>query len=183
MNWLDIFLLVIIGFFVFKGLKSGLLKGLAGLLGFILGLAVALNFYQFLADMINLKWQVLPFISSRLPFSQSFEGILNIICFIIIFFLVSWAVKMLGAVLGTMAKLLFLGPVDRIGGGLLGAVNGCFLATVTIGLLHSLQLPSSYIFQSPSGGFLSLALQNSTLTPFFTNILVILNVKFPGWGL
>ncbi len=182
MNWLDILLLVMIGFSVFKGLNSGLLKGLSGLLGFILGLAAALNFYQPLADMINLKWQILPFISGLLPFSLGFEGILNIICFIIIFFLVYWAVKILGGLLGTMAKLFFLGPVDRIGGALLGAVNGGFLATVTVGLLHSL-LPAANIFQSASGEFISMALQNSTLASFFTNILLILNVKFPGWGI
>ncbi len=210
MNWLDILLVIIVGGSVLKGLRTGLLGGLSGLLGLLLGFAAALRFYKPLVDMVNLKWGITSSISGWLPSNPDASntingllpekplglvgeltdslteviasGIISIVCFVLIFALVSWGVKTLGALLGTMAKLFFLGPVDRVGGAVLGAVNGSILATILVGLLSSMQIPLLFAGSNHKGEFIALALQKSVLVPFFIDILVILNVKFPGWG-
>lgn len=216
MNWFDIMLLIVIGGSAFLGLKSGLVRGLSRFLGFILGFAAALNFYQSLADTLNLKWQLSTIISDWLPFfgqdkkqalsggqGQSLlsdgptgvlaglgdslsnvfaAGILDILCFIAIFWLVSWGVRFVGSLLATMAKLFFLGPIDRIGGALLGAVNGGFLVLVLVGILKSMEGPLSFASGSQDPGFLAAGLAGSALVPFFTDILVVLDVRLPGFG-
>ncbi|NTW06046.1 MAG: CvpA family protein [Peptococcaceae bacterium] len=216
MNWFDILLLIVIGGSAFIGLKSGLVRGLSRFLGFILGFVAALNFYQPLADTLNLKWQLSTVIGDWLPFfgedkKQALSGgqgdalfsggptgvlsglgdslanlfasgILDILCFVAIFWLVSWGVKFLGSLLATMAKLFFLGPIDRVGGAFLGAVNGGVLVLVLIGIMKSMEAPLSFASGSQDPGFLAEGIAGSVLAPFFTDILVILDVTLPGLG-
>lgn len=78
MNWFDLASVVIILFFVFLGMRKGLLKSLAHLLGLVLGFVVSLSFYQKLSDYINAHWQIKESIENylaQLPFN---DEILNI---------------------------------------------------------------------------------------------------------
>lgn len=111
------------------------------------------------------------------------SGILDVFCFILIFLVVSWTVKTLGVLLGKMARMLFLGPADRIGGMLLGGVKGGVIAMVLVALGNSLQVPAAFISTDNSANGISLALQKSLLVPYFIKALVVLNAKFPGWGI
>ncbi len=228
-NWLDILIVIIVGGYLLIGFKTGFIGGLARLLGALLGLAAALNFYRPLADMLNLKWNLVPAIGGWIPLSafgtkgklsgpwdllhpvkvpgaesqltapagpiytlqgvgesvsrMLASGILDILCFILIFLIVSMVVKWLGVLAGKLARLFFLGPVDRIAGALLGAAKGGVIAAVLVALANSLQVPASLISGSSNDNWISLALQKSILVPYFVKALVVLNARFPGWGI
>lgn len=226
MNWLDILFAAIIGWNSWKGLKAGLVAGLARLLGVLVGLAAALNFYRPLADAVNLKWNLVSRLGDFIPFlgkpaggvppgamellsplsqgsgglaavpremflglqgigesvSRSLaSGIIDIICFFIIFLLVSQLVALAGAAAGRISRLILLGPLDRAGGMLLGAVKGCIIAAVLVAVMIALQLPAAYITEGQKYSVFSLALQKSTLVPYFVKALSLFKITFPGW--
>lgn len=227
-NWFDMLLVLIIGGYALIGFRTGFVGGLARLLGALLGLTAALNFYRPLSDTLNLKWNLVSAIGSWIPVSSLgargripgqeilnparvpgaesqllapkgalyslqglgesltrvlASGILDILCFILIFLVVSWAVKTLGALFGKLARMFFLGPVDRAAGALLGAVKGGVIAGVLVALVNALQVPAGVLSGSSSSNWISLAFQKSALVPYFVKALVVLNVKFPGWGI
>lgn len=111
------------------------------------------------------------------------SGMLEIICFIAIFFVVSWAVGTAGAILGKVARLFFLGPADRIGGIALGAARGLVMALVLVALAGALEVPAAFMSGGLHSSWIGLALQKSVLAPYFVKALVVLNVKLPGWGI
>lgn len=230
MNWLDILIIFIVCWYAWAGLRSGLVGGLARLLGVFLGLAAAFNFYRPLADTVNLKWNLVSTLGKWIPvsafgpggkipgpsdlihsvkglpgaesqvaapkevlyslhgLSESLtrvlaSGILDILCFIAIFLAVSTAVVIMGMVLAKISRIFLLGPLDRAGGLLLGAVKGLVMAAVLVALLNAVQLPAAFFSGGKSSNWISLALQKSTIAPFFIKALVILNLKFPGWSI
>lgn len=230
LNWLDIIIALIIVWNAWIGLRTGLVGGVARLLATFLGLAAAFNFYKPLADVVNLKWNMVSVIGKWIPglFSGAGKkaqvspdpllpfkgtpgaeslipgskgalnglyglgdsitrllasGILDILCFILIFLVVSRFVVLLGSLLGKASRILFLGPVDRLGGVLLGTVKGAVISLVMVALALSVEAPAAFL----SGGYgfssLSMALHKSLLVPYFVKVLVIFNLKFPGWGI
>lgn len=229
MNWLDILFVVIIGWYTWNGLTTGLLAGLARLLGVLVGLAAALNFYRPLADTVNLKWNIASKIGDFIPIlgkpaggpaagpggavevfsplaggtgglaaapkavfyglqgigesiTRSLaSGILDIICFFLIFLLVSKLVALGGAVAGKLSRMALLGPLDRVGGLLLGALKGCIIAALLVAVMVSLQLPAAFISGEQKASIFSLALQKSVLVPHFIKALTLFNITFPGW--
>ncbi|MCL5057530.1 MAG: CvpA family protein [Actinobacteria bacterium] len=229
MNWLDILFAVIIGWYTWNGLNTGLLAGLARLLGVLVGLAAALNLYRPLADEVNLKWNLVSKIGDFIPFlgkpaggsaagpggavevfsplaggagglaaapkavfyglqgigesvtSSLAFGILDIICFFLIFLLVSKMVALGGSVAGKLSRIALLGPLDRAGGLLLGALKGCITAALLVAVLVSLQLPAAFISGGQKSTLFSLALQKSVLAPYFIKALTVFKITFPGW--
>lgn len=109
------------------------------------------------------------------------SGILDILSFIIIFMVVSGLISILGILVGKMTRMVFLGPVDRAGGILLGAAKGGIISTVLVGLVISLQLPAVFLSGGNKTSFLSLALQKSVMVPYFLKALEYLKIHFPGW--
>jgi uncharacterized membrane protein required for colicin V production len=107
-------------------------------------------------------------------------GLLEIVSFILIFAAVSGLVSHLGRVLATGARWAFLGPADRLGGLILGVLQGTAIVLVLLALFGSLQAPA---FSLPGGApenFFARALKGSALVPFFGQILAVLKMLFPG---
>lgn len=109
------------------------------------------------------------------------SGILDIICFILIFLVISRLIFILGGMVGKAAKLMFLGPVDRGAGLILGTSKGFLLAMLLAGLAISFQAPAAFISGAEKTSILSLALQKSILAPYFVKALAYFNMNFPGW--
>lgn len=230
LNWLDIIITLIIVWNAWIGMRTGLVGGVAGLLATFLGLAAAFNFYRPLADVVNLKWNMVSVIGKWIPgltsgagkkppgstdFLLPFKGapgaesllpgskgalnglfglgdsvtrllaagILDIICFIVIFLVVSRVVVLLGSLLGKASRIFFLGTVDRLGGTLLGTVKGAVISLVMVALALSVEAPAAFLAGGYGFSSLSLALHKSLLVPYFVKALVIFNLKFPGWGI
>lgn len=116
MNWLDIFLLIALVASAFIGLKQGLIKTVLSLVGLIIGIILASNFYKALGN-------ALAFIPN--------ESIARIVAFILILVIVMILASVLARMLKFIASMAMLGWVDHIG----GAVIGFALGTILLGVL------------------------------------------------
>lgn len=203
MNWLDILILLIIAFYGFYGLRTGLVAGLAKLVGLVAGFIAAMNFYQPLSDMLNLKFNLVPLIfklfpslsgagSAASPLSSLkptglgesvggliASGILDILCFVIILIVVTKGVEIAGIFLGKIARMFLLGPVDCLGGVALGVIKGLLASGILVALIKALQVPAG-ILPGGQNSFFALMLQKSILAPYFLNILSLVSANFPA---
>ncbi|MFZ5645059.1 MAG: CvpA family protein [Bacillota bacterium] len=109
------------------------------------------------------------------------SGILDILCFIAIFLIVSNMVVIIGVIVGKISKIMLLGPLDRAGGLLLGAAKGGIIVAIVVAIVVSLQVPAAFIAGGQKPSLLSLALQKSFLAPYFIKALAYMKVAFPGW--
>lgn len=118
LNLLDWALLIIFFTSIFLGFYKGLIREIFALGFLILGFSLAYRFYPDLSRYLN-RW-----VSNRVY--SDFLAFVLIFCFIIMIgLLVSWVVK----------KTLIRGPllpIDRLLGGIMGAVRGFLLGIVIV---------------------------------------------------
>jgi uncharacterized membrane protein required for colicin V production len=205
MNWLDIILLFIIIWSAWRGLATGFFAGVARLAGLVLGAIFAYNYYLPLAEYADKQWALESKIRDWLPFSsaggqvaifpetlgqqsisgvQNFNnlishGILDAIAFLVIFFIVAQLTCWIGLLFSKTARLVFLGPVDRLGGLALGTLRGVIIVFVLLALLVPLETPA---FSSPdlyATDWLAQAIGHSKIIPVFWQFLLKLKMIFP----
>ncbi len=147
MNFIDVLILIIIGVFLLKGLLRGLMKELCSLVGLIVGSLLAFRFHGPLAEaMVD---------AFSLPAS-----VCVVLAFLIIFLTILLVFALIGHLLSKYVKLLYVGGLNRVAGGIFGMVQGVLvLAVVMFGLSVS---------PLPEWG--KLALDDSTLTPPFVQL-------------
>ena len=109
MNWLDIVILVILVVSIFSGIKQGLIKSVLSLIGVIIGLVLASNFYQQVGNLLGFIPNI---------------DIANIVAFILIMAVVIIAASIVAWVLRAIIKTIMLGWVDKLGGGVFGVLMG-----------------------------------------------------------
>jgi membrane protein required for colicin V production len=109
MNWLDIVLIVALAIPTFLGLRQGLIKAVLSLVGLIVGVILAGNFYQTLGQMLG--------------FFPN-PDIANIVAFAIILVAVFVIASILSRLLRFLVSLVLLGWVDRLSGAILGLLIG-----------------------------------------------------------
>ena len=118
MNLLDIFIIIPIIYFAYKGFSRGLVLELAALVGLILGIYVAVHFSYFaeniLINTFHLSGKYLPILS-----------------FIITFVMVILVIYLIGKVIEKLLDLVALGFFNK----LLGMVFGVLKAAVLLSLL------------------------------------------------
>jgi len=112
MNWLDIVLLVALAIPTFIGLKQGLIKSVLSLIGLIIGVILASNFYEALG--------------SRLGFIPN-PDIANITAFILILVGVLVIATILARLLKFIVSIVMLGWVNYLGGAVFGLLLGAIL--------------------------------------------------------
>jgi membrane protein required for colicin V production len=120
MNWLDIVILIILGISIFSGLKRGLVTSVLSLVGFILGIVLAGNFYQQLGDALG-------FISNR--------DVANIVAFIFILGVVMVIAAIVAGILKTILKAIMLGWVDHLGGAVFGLIASVLTVSALLAIL------------------------------------------------
>lgn len=130
MGLVDIAILVILCFFLLKGVFRGLLKEICSLLGLILGGVFAFTFHlplaQFLQDSFNL------------PAQLCIWG-----AFLAIFLLVVVLFGVIGFVLNRFVKLVFLGGFNRLAGAIFGIIQGVVILAMIILALNSSVAPDA----------------------------------------
>jgi len=204
MNWVDVTILVIIGWFAWRGLTTGLLKGIARLAGIILGIVFAMKYDRQLADFAGSKWHLTEKLSKYFAFPTdlwndsmswwssnglSFTGgeqiqnilsmrLLEIIAFLLIFLVVYRLTYFVGAILSQVARMAFLGPVDRLGGLALGLVNGLVIVLILVALLTPLQIPVSMLNGGQKDNWYTRSIQSSVIIPKCRQFLTPLEGKF-----
>ena len=114
MNGLDIVLLVILAVSTVIGLKTGLIKAVLSLVGMIIGVILAGNYYVLLSE--------------RLTFIPH-AGTAKIVAFAIILIVIMVIAAMLARFLKWATSLMLLGWVNRLG----GAVFGLIMAGILCG--------------------------------------------------
>lgn len=130
MNWVDVTIAIVLLSFAIRGLMRGFLRELLSLVGFFLGLWVALLEFVPLGEWLQKRL----LLAAPLPFHVAFWAILLGI---------SLAASVIGYVLHRVAKGLLMGWLDAITGLGFGAVKGVMILTVALFLVASLPLPGA----------------------------------------
>ena len=136
MNWIDLLLLLVLGFSVLSGFMAGFARVGVGFIATIFGIFCGLWFYGIAAA------HVVDYVSSR--------AVANLIGFFAIFI----AILILGAIVGRLLARLFkwvgLSWLDRLLGGAFGLVRGAFImvALVTVLLAFAPSPPPRSVLDS-----------------------------------
>ena len=136
MNWVDILLLLVVGFSVISGLMAGFARVGVGFAATILGIFCGLWFYGIAGAY------VLDYVSSR--------AIANLIGFFAIFVAILLVGAIVGRILAKFFKWVGLSWLDRLLGGAFGLVRGAFImvALVTVLLAFAPSPPPRSIVDS-----------------------------------
>ncbi|HZK25783.1 MAG TPA: CvpA family protein [Oscillospiraceae bacterium] len=169
MNWFDFLLVAIVVFFAIVGWQKGLVRQLFDLLGVIASYFVALRYSNQFVYWLN---QYLPL---TLWFNQLFPTptawgidlgavLIRLVGFALLFGAVSLVFRTTGAAVHSIFSLPILDLVNGLGGLLLGAIRGVFLALILIGAANLIGTP-----------FLARAVTESAIA---TTVLAVLPVVY-----
>ena len=130
MGLVDIAILVILCFFLVKGIFRGLLREVCSLLGLVLGGVFAFTFHLPLAQLLQ--------DSFHLPAQLCIWG-----SFLAIFLLLVILFAVLGFVLHRFVKLIFLGGFNRLAGAIFGVIQGVVVLAMIVLALNSSVAPDA----------------------------------------
>jgi membrane protein required for colicin V production len=129
MNLVDILVWVVLLIFAVKGFMKGLIREICSLLGLVVGSLTALVYYRPLVELlrghIHLPHTVLAILSS---------GLILLTVGLLFFFL--------GHLLTTIFKVMLLGGINRLGGALLGILQGTVILCVVLSLATAGIMPA-----------------------------------------
>lgn len=118
MTTIDIFILIVLLIGGLNGLRQGLIKAFANLVGWIFALIVAAKYAVVLAPSMTAL--------SSDPVVQKIAAFAFIVLVIVV---LTWIVT---AVLNGVLKSLKLGPLNRLAGGAFGTLKGLLIVLITI---------------------------------------------------
>ena len=110
MNWLDVVIIVVLVISTFLGLKAGIIKAVLSLVGVIVGVILAGQYYLALADV--------------LPFFSGTSSVAEVVAFAIILVGVMVIAVVLARLLKWAASVVMLSWVNHLGGAVFGLVLG-----------------------------------------------------------
>jgi membrane protein required for colicin V production len=148
-NWLDLLLLWLIIWPAWRGVQTGLIASLARVCGLLIGLVLAREYHAPLAEYIGRHWPINQWLGSwNAPPASIFineslsewyqhlsRGTLELVSFIVILLLTAWLISWLGQIVTTAAGIGLLGPVNRVGGLILGISRGVLAAVIFLAVL------------------------------------------------
>ena len=118
MSYVDLFFGLVLAWGAYSGFSKGLIKELASILGVIIGVFLAKNYYPYLD--IKLK-----------PIFESEAGFISILSAILIFLLTIMVFKIIAKFLTKFLKIIALGLLNRI----IGSVFGIFKTVLLLCIL------------------------------------------------
>lgn len=124
MNYLDIILVIPLLWGLYKGLSKGIIKELASLIALIIGIYGAVHF----ADSIQ------PYIKNSLSIESSFLPILS---FAITFIGIVLVVRVIGFIVDKIIKLVALGFISRVLGGVFGVLKTAFIISALLLIVNT----------------------------------------------
>ncbi len=128
MSLVDILIWAVLVIFVVKGFMKGLVKEVCSLLSLVAGGWAAFKYYHYLAAAIR------SFI--HLP-----QHVTRVLAFILIFLVLGLLFYLLGHLLTVMFKVMLLGGLNRVGGIVLGLVEGAFILCMALSLGTAKPMP------------------------------------------
>ena len=129
MSVLDIFFVIVLVFFLLRGLYRGLFLEVASIVGLVAGFLAANRFYM---DVYPLVQQIIN--------SQDWA---QIVSYAGIFLLVLVAVLVLASFLRSLLRMVMLGWLDTLGGGFLGLLKAGLICSLAL-LLLTVFLPKDH---------------------------------------
>ncbi|MBQ8521961.1 MAG: CvpA family protein [Bacteroides sp.] len=135
MELIDIIILVLIGGGVIQGLMKGFLKQLAAIVGLVAGLLIARALFGVVAE------QLVDTLGTSITIAQ-------ILSFILIWVIVPLICIMVASVLTKALDVIHLGWLNRLLGGLFGAVKVMLLVGLAIHVLEYLDPQSEIISET-----------------------------------
>ena len=143
MSYLDLFFGLVLAWGAYSGFSKGLIKELASILGVIIGVFLAKNYYPYLD--IKLK-----------PIFESEAGFISILSAILIFLLTIMVFKIIAKFLTKFLKIIALGLLNRIIGSVFGIFKTVLLLCVLVfifsninnvtGLIKAEKLSQSFFY-------------------------------------
>lgn len=121
---IDIIFGIILAFGLIRGLIKGFIVELASLLALVLGVYGAVHFSYFLVDILNdyLSWE---------------PKYINITALVLTFIIIVVLISLLGKLFTKLAKLVALGILNRLLGGVFGVLKMAFILSVLIMFFQS----------------------------------------------
>jgi membrane protein required for colicin V production len=116
MNPFDVFIIIILGYSIVRGLFRGLVKEVSSIFGVLGGFYAAYSYYPVMAKIL-----------AGLVVNVSY---LNILSFLVIFCSVLIIISILGVVIKYLLNVAFLGWIDRLCGVFFGLIKGVLIVTV-----------------------------------------------------
>lgn len=156
MNWVDLLIAGAIAWTAFRGLRTGLIRQMVWLIAIIGGIFIAGQLYDDL--------------SANLSFVMDEGPTRDLVAFGAIILGAVLAGVVVGEVLRTTASMLMLGPLDAVGGGIVGFVRGVIYVQLTLLALA--------VF--PANETLTKGVDESTLAPYFLEDFGFVNVGLPS---
>ena len=146
---LDIIISAVLLFFAISGYRRGLIKQVSVVFGLLVAVVFALEFYPGLEAILK-------------PYLQFSEPVIQVISFAIILVLVNLLIQMIANALKNLMDIIFLDPVDRIAGSVLGLIKGGVIVYLVValmgriphetleGVLENSVLASNFLSMSPA---------------------------------
>jgi len=139
MNWVDIVIIVAMVVSVFVGIRIGIIKAAMSLVGIIVGVALAGQYYGPLAERLT-------FISNT--------GIADAVAFVIIMATVMAIAIVLAVIIKWAASALLLGWVNSLGGAVFGLAMAAFFMGAILTLWVKFLGITDVVSDSSLAGFL-----------------------------
>lgn len=146
MNVVDILVILFIAASMFFGWRKGLISQLIGLISVVVAFVVAWllgdSFGRWVLGFINLEKYASGLVSIENNGVAKVVGAMeNILGYVILFFLVLIAMKLLARAFRSFNKVSCLGTVNSVGGLVVGLVKGVLTAMILIWALNLLPVP------------------------------------------
>jgi len=123
MNSLDIFVLVVLCFFLLKGFIRGFIREIVGIVGLLVAFLLAVLFYPQTADLLE------PFLDKL-----SYRNLL-ILSFLSLFLAIYIVIVVLSLIFDRFVKITMAKPANILLGGVVGLGKGVFLASLILIIL------------------------------------------------
>lgn len=154
MTVVDIVILAILVAGMLGGIRQGFIMQVATILGAVVALGVAKLEY--------------PDVRRELAHFASGSQWLTVISYMVVFLIIWGAVIVLARRIRTLARFMLLGWMDRLGGAVIGLLQGLLLVELLV-----------YMGKHVSNGTIHRDIKNSLLASSFTQIFPYINHWFP----
>ena len=136
MNYIDIFILIILGLAAVKGFSKGLIVELFSFVAFFFGIFVALEFAAPVSD--------------ALAAGSSWYGLVLVAVFVLLFFGLSFLVNMLARIIRKAIQLILLGWLDSLLGSIVAVFKWAFIMSMILWVLQGagMRLPGKHLNSS-----------------------------------
>ena len=132
MSTIDIVILILLAVGTFSGYRKGLFIGLLSIVAFFIAIIMGFRFMHWGAEILARN-------------VESFNFMLPFIAFIIIFFIVTISLRLIGFAVKKTMDLTILGSFDNFAGAILGLLKWAFMISLLLWVAHSFE------FKVPEG--------------------------------